>query len=176
MDWAEKSTQRLVLLMLDFEKTFDCINKDILFSTLRTLGFSDLWIRWTSTLYKFVTSSIKVNGEEGEPFHLSRSVQQECPFSTYLFILATDVLGYMLSNLAHDICRFIMPNGKQLKDQSYVDYMALLWKVSLITLIGLTRFSPYLVWQLVQRLNGGNLLQCGHVTTQKIMNGTRMWV
>jgi hypothetical protein len=85
-------------------------------------------------------------GEEGEPFHLSRSVRQECPLSSYLFILATDVLGYMLSNPEHDIRGLIMPNGKQLKDQSYADDMALFWKVPLITLIGVTRFSPYFVW------------------------------
>ncbi len=107
-----------------------------------------------------MTSSIKVNGEEGEPFHLSRFVRQECPLLLYLFILATNVFRYMLSNLAHDIRRFIMPNGKQLKDQLYANDMALLWRVPLITLIRLTRFSRYLVWQLVQRLNGGNLLQC----------------
>jgi hypothetical protein len=71
-------------------------------------------------------------GRKGSPFHLSTSVQQECPFSSYLFILATDVLGYMLSNPAHDIRMLIMPNGKQLKDQLYVDDMALLWKVLLI--------------------------------------------
>jgi len=76
-------------------------------------------------LYKIVTSSIKVNGEEGEPFHLSIFVWQECPPSLYLFILATNVLSYMLSHPEHDICRLIMPNGKQLKDQSYANDMAL---------------------------------------------------
>ncbi len=44
MDWAEESNQRSVFLMFDFEKTFDHINEDILFSAFRTFGFNDLWI------------------------------------------------------------------------------------------------------------------------------------
>ncbi len=44
MGWAEESNQRLVLLMLDFEKTYDKINWGFLFEVLWILGFCDLWI------------------------------------------------------------------------------------------------------------------------------------
>jgi hypothetical protein len=41
MDWAMESEQKLVLLLLGFEKTFNKINRDFLFIVLHVLGFSE---------------------------------------------------------------------------------------------------------------------------------------
>ncbi len=95
---AMESEQKLVLLLLDFEKAFNKINWDFLFIVFHVLGFSEWWVLWVSTLYKS-TSSIQINGESGLPFFLSRLVWQGCPLSLYLFILATNVFKYVLYNL-----------------------------------------------------------------------------
>ncbi len=44
LGWADESYQDLVFLLLDFEKTFDCIEWGFLFKALDKLGFSPTWI------------------------------------------------------------------------------------------------------------------------------------
>ncbi len=68
LEWAEESNQDLVLLLLDFDKTFDRIEWDFLFTALHKLGFNDTWVRWTRTLYHSASSTIKVNGTTGPDF------------------------------------------------------------------------------------------------------------
>jgi len=74
-EWAVESEQDLVLLLFDFEKTFDRIKWGFLFPILSNLGFSPKWIKWVSSLYWLASSSVKVNGEFGEDFKLSKSMR-----------------------------------------------------------------------------------------------------
>jgi hypothetical protein len=68
MEWVEESDQRLVPLLLDFEKMFDYINWDFFFFILWTLGFCERWIQWVLILYKVAMSSIRLNKEVGDLF------------------------------------------------------------------------------------------------------------
>lgn len=77
LGWAEESNQDLVLLLLDFEKTFDRIEWDFLFKALGKLGFSPTWVHWVAFLYRDATSAIKVNGVADPDFQLARSVRQD---------------------------------------------------------------------------------------------------
>jgi hypothetical protein len=69
--WAPENGYDLVLLLLNFEKTFDRIEWGFLFPTLSKLGFCPSWIQWISSLYWVASSSVKVNGELGEDFKLA---------------------------------------------------------------------------------------------------------
>jgi hypothetical protein len=68
LSWAEESNQDLVLLLLDFEKAFDRIDWNFLFSAMDHIGFSNTWIKWVRTLYREASSAIKVNGVVGPTF------------------------------------------------------------------------------------------------------------
>jgi hypothetical protein len=116
LGWAEESNQDLVLLLLDFEKAFDIIEWDFLFKALDKLGFSPTWVRWVASLYREATSAIKVNGITGPDFQLAKSVRQGCPLAPYLFILATDVLGYMLVDPKHGVEGLSLPRGGLIRD------------------------------------------------------------
>jgi len=128
LGWAEESNQDLVLLLLDFEKAFDRIEWNFLFTALEKLGFEKTWIRWVRSLYKEVTSAIKMNGELGPDFQLAKSVRQGCPLAPYLFILATDVLGYMLADPKYGVEGLSLPKGGFIRDQTFVDDTALYLK------------------------------------------------
>jgi hypothetical protein len=128
--WAQESGQDLVLLLLDFEKSFDRIEWDFLFPTLSKLGFCPTWIQWISSLYWLASSSIKVNGKRGKDFRLARLVKQGCPLAPYLFILAMDVLGHMLDDPKHKIDELHLPKRECVWDQTFADDTALYLKDS----------------------------------------------
>ncbi len=128
LGWAEESNQDLVLLLLDFEKAFDRIEWNFLFTTLEKLGFEGTWICWVRSLYKEATSTIKMNGELGPDFQLARSVKQGCPLAPYLFILATNVLGYMLADRKYGVEGLSLPKGGLIRDQTFTDDTALYLK------------------------------------------------
>ncbi len=125
LGWAEESEQDLVLLLLDFEKAFHRIEWGFLFTALSKLGFNDTWVRWVGSLYQSASSAIKVNGVVGPHFQLARSVRQGCPLAPYLFILATDVMGYMMADPKYGVEGLSLPRGGLIRDQMFADDTAL---------------------------------------------------
>jgi hypothetical protein len=128
LSWAEENNQDLVLLLLDFEKTFNRIEWGFLFGALERLGFEDTWIRWVKALYKGATSAVRMNGESGPKFRLARSVRQGCPLAPYLFILTTDVLGHMLVDPRNEVEDLSLLRGGLIRDQTFADDTALYLK------------------------------------------------
>jgi len=123
-----ESDQELVLLLLDFEKAFNRIEWNFLFTALSKLGFNSTWVWWVCTLYLHATFAIRINGEAGPVFQLARSVRQGCPLAPYLFILAIDVLGHMLEDPRYDVEGLNLPRGGRLREQTFADDTALYLK------------------------------------------------
>ncbi len=128
LDWAMENDQELVFFLLDFEKTFDRIEWNFLFTALSKLGFNSTWVRWVRTLYLHATSVIRINGEAGLVFQLAQSIHQGCPLAPYIFILTTDVLGHMLEDPRYDVEGLNLPRGGRLRDQTFADDTALYLK------------------------------------------------
>jgi len=128
LEWAEEDNLDLVLLLLDLEKAFDRIEWGFLFKALAVLGFSDTWVRWVKSLYKAASFAIKVNDTIGPDFPIERSVRQGCPLAPYLFILATDVLGYLRADPRYEVEGLSLPKRGLIRDQTFVDDIALYLK------------------------------------------------
>jgi hypothetical protein len=88
-------------------------------------GFSDVWVCWVKLLYKSASSAIKVNGTTGPNFPLERSVREGCPLAPYLFILATDVLGYLMADPKYKVEGLSLPKGGLIRDQTFANDTAL---------------------------------------------------
>jgi hypothetical protein len=98
MVYAKETKQDLILLMVDFEKAYDQVNWTFMKEAMRTLGFSDQWIDWTSIFYQGAETSVLVNGQPGEKLDMERGVWQGCPLVPYMYLFVQDVLGHMICN------------------------------------------------------------------------------
>ena len=82
-----------VLLNIDFEKAFDCVEWDFIYETLAFLGFPKKLIDMIKTLYNGIQSCVTNNGHQSQFFTLGRVVRQGCPLSPYLFVIIGQILN-----------------------------------------------------------------------------------
>jgi hypothetical protein len=94
------SRREIVILKLDFEKAFDTIEHQTIILMLSKLGFPDKWIGWMKSILKSGSSSILLNGTPGKIFKCRRGVRQGDPLSPLLFVLAAELLQYIINKAA----------------------------------------------------------------------------
>jgi hypothetical protein len=121
LEWAVESGQDLILLLLDFEKTFNRIEWGFLFLALSKLNFSPKWIKWVSSVYWLASSSVKVNKKSRGDFKLSRLVRHGYPLAPYTFILLIDVLGHILDDTKYKVEGLTLPKGGYMQDQTFAN-------------------------------------------------------
>jgi hypothetical protein len=93
----KKKNQEAYAIQIDFEKAFDSINWDFMFTSLEIMNFDKDFIKWVKILYKNTTSCVLNNGHKTDQFNLRRGVHQGCPLSALLFIILVQVLQHMLN-------------------------------------------------------------------------------
>ena len=137
-EWAKSSSQRLAVLLLDFEKAYDRVDWDFLEGTLTRLGFPTSWIRGVSGLFRSATSAVTIGGFLSRHFTLGRSVRQGCPLAPYLFLFFAEALSSFLCSQSTPIPGLHLPiaAGQQteLLDSEYADDTLLITEFSEDTL------------------------------------------
>jgi hypothetical protein len=81
---CHKSRKKVVALKLDFEKNFDKVDHSFIMAVLQAKGFGTQWCLWIQQILDSTTSAILLNG-------------QGHPFSPLLFVLAANVLQYLVN-------------------------------------------------------------------------------
>ena len=117
--FLDKTNTPGLLLCLDFEKAFDSLDWSFLFRVLRAFGFGESICKWVETFYKNIKSTVIVNGNPTEWFHIQRGCRQGDPLSPYLFVLCAEILAIMIKE-DKDI-KGIEINNKEIKISQFAD-------------------------------------------------------
>ena len=105
------------ILGVDLEKAYDLVNRNVLWETLRTMGYPASFIRWLEAMYSIADMSILNGSEVAGTIHDVQSIRQGCPLSMHLFVLYIEPLLVKISQDLQGI-RFF---DKQLTVRALVD-------------------------------------------------------
>ena len=123
MDHVEEQKIPAVIMSIDYEKAFDCIEWKYIDKVLDFFGFGHEFRKWVTILYTDIESCVVNNGWTTRFFKLSRGVRQGCPLSPYLFVLGAELLS--LAVRSNNEIRGITINGINHKITQYADDTAL---------------------------------------------------
>lgn len=90
IDRMKTSRKGGVVLKVDFEKAYDCVNWSFLRYILHRMGFGDLWISWIMECVSSASTSILVNGSPTKEFRLKQGLRQGDPLSLFLFNMVVE--------------------------------------------------------------------------------------
>lgn len=83
IEWAKGSDQDMILLNLDFKKTYDTVHLPFLFKVMQALGVPPHVLR---TIFVNTKATVGINGGESYSFMVSRGMRQSCLLAPYLFL------------------------------------------------------------------------------------------
>ncbi|KAK2651719.1 hypothetical protein Ddye_011575 [Dipteronia dyeriana] len=89
-----------LLVKLDFEKAYYCVDNGVLDSIMREMGFGEKWRRWMSSYITTLMLSVLVNGSPTSQFGMETELHQGDPLSPFIFNFVTEVRGF--KQLVHE--------------------------------------------------------------------------
>ena len=108
-----------LLISVDFEKAYDCVEWTFLFKVLKLFNFGENLSKWVKTIINDSSSCVGNNGWMSQFFKLSRGMRQGCPLSPYLFTLCVEILG--ISIRGNEKIKGIEINGNSSKISQFAD-------------------------------------------------------
>ncbi|CAK8541382.1 unnamed protein product [Lathyrus sativus] len=99
VDLAKRSKRIYVLLKVDFEKAYDCMDWTFLKKTIVEMGFGAQWIKWMEETIMNSYLSVLINGSPTQDFKVSEGLRQGDPLSSFLFSMVGEVLKLLVKRV-----------------------------------------------------------------------------
>jgi hypothetical protein len=96
VDIARRMKKTGALLLFDFEKAFDRLDRDFLFQTLNKMKCGDGFLIAIVRLHSDNESTVLVNGFPTNWFSVDSGVRQGCPIAPLLYAISTEPLRSMM--------------------------------------------------------------------------------
>ncbi|CAL5415136.1 unnamed protein product [Camellia sinensis] len=96
VDWWKRSKKKGLILKLDFEKAYDSVNWEFLYSMMKNFGFGEKWVGWMKTCISTARISVLVNGSPTSEFSPMKGLRQGDPLSPLLFNIVAEGLNILL--------------------------------------------------------------------------------
>uniref|UniRef100_A0AAV1V694 Reverse transcriptase domain-containing protein n=1 Tax=Peronospora matthiolae TaxID=2874970 RepID=A0AAV1V694_9STRA len=84
------------ILLLDFRKAYDTVDRDFLYESMRLFGFTESFVDLICRIHTGTTATFVVNGGQSSALPVRSGIRQGCPLAPLLFLLVVEVLGLAL--------------------------------------------------------------------------------
>ena len=88
--------QSRCILLLDFRKAYDTVDRNFLLETLRLFGFDERFVDLMRRIHSGTSARFVVNGCQSRELPVSSGIRQGCPLAPLLFLLVVEVLSLAL--------------------------------------------------------------------------------
>ena len=94
-----KKKRDTFVVFIDFSKTYDRVDRTLLWFKLIMLGISGRMLEALKSLYNEVKCSVRINGQMSDWFDVKIGLKQGCILSPLLFNIFINDLAQMVNNL-----------------------------------------------------------------------------
>ena len=81
-----------LLVLIDFEKAFDSVSWDVLYTVLKLFNFGDSFAKRINIFNKYAKAYIIQSRYLSDPINIERGCRQRDPIAPYLFIICEEIL------------------------------------------------------------------------------------
>ncbi|CAL5430761.1 unnamed protein product [Camellia sinensis] len=96
LDWWRCKKKRGVIIKIDFEKAYDCVNWSFLLNMMESFELGHKWRSWIHSCVTNARISVLVNGSPTNEFIAERGLRQGDPLSPFLFNLVVEGLNILI--------------------------------------------------------------------------------
>ena len=91
------------IVLLDFAKAYDTVDRQFLYSVLTKMHFPPDFVRVVTSMHHGTSARFIANGAYSDAFPVERGIRQGCPLAAFLFLLVMEPLAQAFQAQAKDI-------------------------------------------------------------------------